>query len=44
MTTIIDGLETFCIRREIPRITDLIGAVVVEEADEPDVAWLSPTS
>ncbi|HXP95456.1 MAG TPA: dihydroorotate dehydrogenase [Telmatospirillum sp.] len=44
MTTIIDGLETFCIRREIPRITDLIGAVVVEEADEPDVAWLSPAS
>jgi dihydroorotate dehydrogenase (NAD+) catalytic subunit len=44
MITIIDGLETFCIRRDIPRITDLVGAVVVEEADEPDVAWLSPTS
>lgn len=42
MTTIIDGLTAFCRRREIPRIAELTGAVVVEEADEPDVAWLSP--
>lgn len=42
MTTIIDGLETFCVRREIPRITDLIRGVVIEEADEPDLAWLDP--
>lgn len=42
MTTIIDGLEAFCLRREIPRITDLIRGVVIEEADEPDLAWLDP--
>jgi len=44
MTTIIDGLEAFCVHREISRITDLIGGVVTEEADEPDLAWLSPAS
>jgi dihydroorotate dehydrogenase (NAD+) catalytic subunit len=44
MTTIIDRLEAFCLRREILRIIDLIGGVVIEEADEPDVAWLSPAS
>jgi dihydroorotate dehydrogenase (NAD+) catalytic subunit len=42
MTTVIDGLERFCLVREIPRIADLIGGVIVEEADEPDVAWLNP--
>lgn len=42
MTTIIDGLEAFCVRREIPRVTDLIRGLVIEEADEPDVAWLDP--
>jgi dihydroorotate dehydrogenase (NAD+) catalytic subunit len=44
MITIIDGLTAFCLRREIPRITDLIGGAVIEESDEPDVAWLSPAS
>jgi dihydroorotate dehydrogenase (NAD+) catalytic subunit len=44
MTTIIDGLEAFCMHREISRIMDLVGGVVVEEADEPDLAWLSPVS
>jgi dihydroorotate dehydrogenase (NAD+) catalytic subunit len=44
MTTIIEGLETFCMRRDIPRIADLTGAAIIEEADEPDVAWLSPAS
>jgi dihydroorotate dehydrogenase (NAD+) catalytic subunit len=42
MTTIIDGLAKFCERREIGRATDLIGAVVNEEADEPDLAWVAP--
>jgi dihydroorotate dehydrogenase (NAD+) catalytic subunit len=42
MTTIIDELEAFCLHREIPRIMDLVGGVVIEEADEPDLAWLSP--
>jgi dihydroorotate dehydrogenase (NAD+) catalytic subunit len=44
MITIIDGLASFCMRREIPRISDLTGAAIIEEADEPDVAWLSPPS
>src|SRR6516164_6659366 len=42
MTTIIDGLEAFCVHREIARVADLTGGVVIEEADEPDVAWLNP--
>jgi dihydroorotate dehydrogenase (NAD+) catalytic subunit len=42
MTTIIDGIEAFCIHREIVRVADLAGGVVVEEADEPDVSWLNP--
>jgi dihydroorotate dehydrogenase (NAD+) catalytic subunit len=44
MTTIIDGLAKFCERREIGRVVDLIGAVVNEEADEPDLAWVEPAS
>jgi len=44
MTTIIDGLRAFCLHRDIPRITDLIGGVVIEEADEPDLAWVNPVS
>lgn len=44
LTTIIDDLEAFCIRRDIPRVTDLVGAVITEEADEADVAWLGPES
>jgi dihydroorotate dehydrogenase (NAD+) catalytic subunit len=44
MTTIIDGLAKFCERREISRVADLIGAVVTEEADEPELAWVAPRS
>jgi dihydroorotate dehydrogenase (NAD+) catalytic subunit len=44
MINIIDGLETFCVQREISRVTDLVGGVVIEEADEPDLAWLSPST
>jgi dihydroorotate dehydrogenase (NAD+) catalytic subunit len=44
MTTIIDGLRLFCLHRDIPRVTDLIGGVVIEEADEPDLAWVSPVT
>ncbi|MDT1062603.1 dihydroorotate dehydrogenase [Paracoccus sp. CPCC 101403] len=44
MTTIIDGLRTFCMRREIARVTDLVGGVVIEEADEPDLAWVDPVA
>jgi dihydroorotate dehydrogenase (NAD+) catalytic subunit len=42
MTTIIDGLEAFCLHRDIPRVAGLTGGVVIEEADEPDLAWLNP--
>ncbi len=44
MTTMIDGLEAFCIHRELACISDLTGGVVIEEADEPDLAWLNPTT
>jgi dihydroorotate dehydrogenase (NAD+) catalytic subunit len=44
MTTVIDGLRAFCLHRDIPRIADLIGGVVIEEADEPDLAWVNPVS
>jgi dihydroorotate dehydrogenase (NAD+) catalytic subunit len=42
MTTIIDGLVRFCERRDIPRARDLIGAVLNEESDEPEIAWVAP--
>jgi dihydroorotate dehydrogenase (NAD+) catalytic subunit len=37
MTTIIDGLARFCERRDIVRITDLIGAVL-----KPELSWVAP--
>jgi dihydroorotate dehydrogenase (NAD+) catalytic subunit len=43
MTTIIDGLARFCERRDIARARDLIGAVLNEEADEPELAWVAPS-
>jgi dihydroorotate dehydrogenase (NAD+) catalytic subunit len=42
MITIIDGLAKFCERREIPRVADLIGAVLTEESDETELAWVAP--
>ena len=44
MIAIIDGLDAFCMHREIPRVGDLTGGVVIEEADEPDLAWLNPST
>ena len=44
MTTIIDGLAKFCERCEFDRISDLIGAVINEETDEPELAWVAPRS
>jgi dihydroorotate dehydrogenase (NAD+) catalytic subunit len=42
MTTIIDGLAKFCERRDIARVADLIGAVLNEESDEPELSWVAP--
>jgi dihydroorotate dehydrogenase (NAD+) catalytic subunit len=42
MINIIDGLTKFCERREIPRVADLIGAVLTEESDETELAWVAP--
>jgi dihydroorotate dehydrogenase (NAD+) catalytic subunit len=42
MTTIIDGLVRFCERRDIARVADLIGAVLNEESDEAELAWVAP--
>jgi dihydroorotate dehydrogenase (NAD+) catalytic subunit len=44
MTRIIEGLKAFCRHRETSRVADLIRGVVIEEADEPDLAWLDPVS
>jgi dihydroorotate dehydrogenase (NAD+) catalytic subunit len=40
MTRIIDDLMTFCGHRGIARVRDLIGGLMIEETDEPDVAWV----
>ena len=42
ITDIVDGLEAFCLRRDIARVSDLTRGVIIEEADEPDLAWLNP--
>jgi dihydroorotate dehydrogenase (NAD+) catalytic subunit len=42
MITIIDGLRKFCERRDISSVTDLIGGVLNEESDEPELAWVAP--
>ncbi|CAN5307425.1 dihydroorotate dehydrogenase [soil metagenome] len=42
MITIIDGLTKFCERRDIARVADLIGAVLNEESDEVELAWVAP--
>jgi dihydroorotate dehydrogenase (NAD+) catalytic subunit len=44
MISIIDDLEAFCVRREIPRVAELTGGVIIEEADEADLAWLNPAT
>jgi len=42
MISVIDGIEMFCLQREIHSVTDLVHGVVIEEADDQDLAWLSP--
>lgn len=42
MVRIVDGLTQFCSHRDVAKIADLSGALVVEESDEPDIAWTEP--
>jgi dihydroorotate dehydrogenase (NAD+) catalytic subunit len=42
MTDVIDGLDRFCETRGIARVSDLTGALHHEEADEEDLAWVTP--
>ena len=42
MISIIDGLTKFCERRDVSRVAGLIGAVLNEESDEPELAWVAP--
>lgn len=44
MLRIIDGLDRFCEGRDLASVRSLIGAVLNEEADEPDLAWVEPVS
>ena len=44
MISIIDGIELFCLKREIGSAGDLIGGVVIERPDDQDLAWLSPST
>jgi len=44
MIDVIDGIEKFCLQRAISRVADLVHGVVIEEADDQDLAWLSPTT
>ncbi len=43
MTTIIEDLATFCQHRDIPQVSNLIGGALIEETDEPELAWVNPT-
>src|SRR5246127_2429357 len=42
MISVIDGIEMFCLQREIRGVAELVAGVVIEEADDEDLAWLSP--
>jgi dihydroorotate dehydrogenase (NAD+) catalytic subunit len=44
MINIIDGIELFCLQREIRSVGELVGGVVIEEADDQDLAWVSPAT
>lgn len=44
MTDVIDGLDRFCEARGIARVADLTGALKHEEADEEDLAWVTPAA
>jgi dihydroorotate dehydrogenase (NAD+) catalytic subunit len=43
MVQIIAGLAQFCAGRGFKSITELTGALMREEADDDDLAWVAPT-
>lgn len=44
MVTIIEGMNQFCERRDLGKVSDLVGAVNIEEFDEGELDWVDPTS
>ena len=42
LISVIDGLAKFCEKHDIPRASELTGALRTDEADEADLAWVSP--
>jgi len=42
MMRVIKDLEQFCLHRDIARLSDLTGALLAEESDEADMAWMEP--
>ena len=42
MISVLEGIESYCLRRGYERVTDLVGALSVEEADETDMEWVDP--
>ena len=42
MISILDDLTRFCDRHGMSRVTDLVGAMETEEADETDLEWVDP--
>ena len=44
MDAIIAGLDRFCERHDIARVSELTGAMRTEETDEPELAWVNPVA
>lgn len=44
MTDVIAGLDRFCDARDIPRVSELTGALKREEADEVDLTWVAAST
>jgi dihydroorotate dehydrogenase (NAD+) catalytic subunit len=42
LIAVIDGLAKFCEKHDITRVSELTGAIRTDEADEADLAWVSP--
>ncbi len=43
MAKMVDELSSFCLHRDIRRVSDLTKGVLIEEADEADMSWVDPT-